>query len=94
MSKFLPRQAVLHETLQQQKRRDNGLKTGEYLKYPSADDKDHFVLKASKLYAADGQLHAKGVQLKELMDQRLAVIALYRAEQEAKNVAPEKKDEN
>jgi hypothetical protein len=88
MSKYLPRSAVLHELQQQASRRLHGLKNGDYVKYPSAEAKDYFVVKASRL------LGTKGEQLKELIDQRLAVIALYRAEQEAKGVAAEKKDEN
>lgn len=91
MSMYLPRTAVIYELEQQEKRRQHGLKTGEYIKYPSAEAKDHFVLKASKLYAANGELHEKGIELKETMDRRLAMITMYRAEQEAKSVAPEDK---
>lgn len=94
MSNFIPITAVAHEINQQYKRREHGLKTGEYIKYPDAEAKDHFVLKASKLYDAEGKLHAKGEALKEIMDQRLAMIALYRKEQEAKDVAPESESKN
>lgn len=95
MSQFLPRNAVIHELNMQQTRKKHGLKTGEYIKYPNAEAEDHFVVKATKLYATDGQLHAKGILLKERMDHYLAKVALFRAEQKAKSVAAKgEKNEN
>lgn len=96
MSKYIPQTAVLHELQQQTLRRKNGLKTGEYIKYPSDDAEDHFVVKFTKLYDKElGGLHEKGKILKDRMDMYLAQVAMFKAEQKAKSVAAEeKKNEN
>lgn len=81
MSLYIPSKAVMREKYMQQKRRAFGLTTGEYLKYPSSEAKDYFVVKASQLTD----------EKRARMDMYLAQMALYRAEEEAKsakNVVP------
>lgn len=80
MSKFIPHSAVVREYDAQQNRKQHGLKTGDYIKYPDANAKDHFVVKSSKLYDKDGQLHPNGIELKERMDRYLALVELQKAD--------------
>jgi hypothetical protein len=48
MSRYIPRTAIERESTMQVLRRANGLKTGDYVRYPDAD-KGPYVIKKSKL---------------------------------------------
>lgn len=89
MSKYIPATAVARETYMQSQRKEFGLTTGDYLKYPSAEAKDYFVVKKSHLYADDGTLHVSGAEKVQKMDAYLVKVAAYRAEQDAVKTAKE-----
>lgn len=99
----MPHSAVAREFDMQQLRKQLGLKTGDYFKYPSSKAEDYFVVKTSKIYKVDlhviasvlldlhtdivDKMHEKGIELKVEMDQALGLMAIYKQEQ-ANKVAP------